>query len=279
MAAIELEAGYAFERPFGERHASTIVGELYERHHRMVRALCRLLLRNASDTDDAVQQTFLSAYRSLLSGTQPECPEAWLAVIARRECWARTEKRMRQPIELDESVASGEGADVLSVAIQNADLAAMWDAIRELPSQQRQVFLLREFSGLSYDEVGKALGASASAVDALLVRARRQLRGRLEPLLKVANAATLPFTLFGKLRRLAGSGTRGGASAAKVASVPLAVKVGAVAATGIATIAGSVTFAGRGPSDAGASAMPPTAPALQVFESALPSGPTPSAAT
>jgi RNA polymerase sigma factor (sigma-70 family) len=281
MAAIELETRYDLADPVDGHNPSAIVGELYEQHHRMVRALCRLLLRNASDTDDAVQQTFLSAYRSLLSGTQPECPAAWLAVIARRECWARTEKRGRQPVELDESIAVGETGDVLAVAIQNADLAEMWNAIKELPSQQRQVFLLREFSGLSYDELGEALGATESAVEALLVRARRQLRGRLQPVLKVANAATLPLWLLGRLRRLVERGDRAAVSTAETttasvplaaAGVPIAFKLSAMAATSIVAVGGAVAATGRGLPLLGASAKPAASSPSQAFPSAFESG-------
>jgi DNA-directed RNA polymerase specialized sigma24 family protein len=52
----------------------------------MVYAVCRLNLRDRHDAEDATQQTFLSAYRSLLGGREPNDPPAWLATIARNEC-------------------------------------------------------------------------------------------------------------------------------------------------------------------------------------------------
>jgi DNA-directed RNA polymerase specialized sigma24 family protein len=63
-----------------------------------VLGLCRVLLRHRQEAEDAVQQTFLSAYRSLLNGVEPRYPAAWLATIARNECRGRIEARMREPL-------------------------------------------------------------------------------------------------------------------------------------------------------------------------------------
>ena len=77
--------------------------ELFEQHGRMVYGLCRALLRNPDDADDATQATFVSAYRSLLGGGEVREPAAWLATIARNECGARARARMREPLPLFEA--------------------------------------------------------------------------------------------------------------------------------------------------------------------------------
>lgn len=155
--------------------------ELHERHAPMIRALCRMLLRDAVEAEDAAQQTFLSAYRALLSGVVPREPAAWIAAIARNECLARIRTRMREPlaVPVDERAAAH---DALSAAIAAVDAGAIWAAVRELPDRQRRAFLLREFGGLSYEELAVALGVSVPAVESLLVRARGQLRVALAPL-------------------------------------------------------------------------------------------------
>lgn len=215
------------------------IGRLYERHERMVRALCQLLLRNATDAEDAAQQTFLSAFASLIDGTLPRNPAAWLATIARRECWARTTQRRLQPLHLDDTDAGSQGNSALDEAIRNADLAALWNAINELPRQQRAAFLLREFSGLTYSEVATALGASESAIESLLVRARRQLRDGLEPALKTANLIATPLLLLPhRLTRLLGPRLAGG-TVAKAAASSATIKLAATASAGL-IIAGSI---------------------------------------
>lgn len=223
--------------------ADARLAEIYEQHGRTVLGLCRMLLRDPSEAEDAAQQTFLSAYRSLLAGSQPRHPAAWLATIARNECWSRIQQRMRQPIHepvVEETAATTP--DPLETAIRNADLTALLVAIGELPRQQRDALLMREFSGLSYGELAQALSVSEPAVESLLVRARRELRIRLQP----AYAACLAPFLF--VRDLFSRSGAGGEStvgtAAKLASVPLAAKLAAGVAT-IGLVGGAVVGADR----------------------------------
>jgi RNA polymerase sigma-70 factor (ECF subfamily) len=214
----------------GTEVPALLIGRLYEQHFRMVRALCQLLLRNSADAEDAAQQTFLSAFGSLIDGTVPSRPAPWLATIARRECWARTAQRRGQPLALDETNAPISSThNPLDEAIRNIDLTAIWLAINDLPRQQRHAFLMREFSGLSYAEVADALGASESAIESLLVRARRQLRDGLEPVIRSANLIATPLiVLQHRLGRLFGGRTAAGAAAS--VGIPVAAKLGAAVA-------------------------------------------------
>jgi RNA polymerase sigma-70 factor (ECF subfamily) len=213
------------------------VAELYQQHGRMVLGLCRLLLRDAAEAEDAAQQTFLSAYRSLLGGTEPRQPAAWLATIARNECWARTRDRMREPLAEPDPEGPSDAPDPLDATIRRADLDALWSAIDDLPPQQRDALLMREFSGLSYEELAETLDVTQPAVESLLFRARRELRVRLRPAL--APALIIPVGVLREaLIRLLGDSAAIGA-AAKVAAVPAAAKVAAgTAAVGL--VAGGV---------------------------------------
>ena len=132
-------------RPDGAAAART--AELFERHGATVLGLCRMLLRNEHEAEDAVQQTFLAAYRSIRNGVEPRHPAAWLATIARNECWAAIQRRMREPVHQGE-LESGLPDPVVQAAA-HADLEELWRAIGELPRQQRRALLLREFSGLA----------------------------------------------------------------------------------------------------------------------------------
>jgi RNA polymerase sigma-70 factor (ECF subfamily) len=125
--------------------ASARTEELYRDHGRLVGGLCRALLRDRAEAEDATQQVFLAAHRSLLNGTSPREPAAWLATIARNECWGRIRTRMREPLPTAEIEGERSVSDPLAEAIRNTDLAAMWSAIAALPRQQRDALLLREF--------------------------------------------------------------------------------------------------------------------------------------
>ena len=188
----------------------------------MVTGLCRALLRDPTEAEDAAQGVFLSAHRSLLNGAEPREPAAWLATIARNECWARISGRMREPLPSDAADDVAARDDPVAEAIRRADLVALWRAIRALPRQQREALLLREFGGLRYDELAAALAVTEPAVESLLFRARTRLRAQLQS----AAAALAP------LARLFMSGG-GPAVAAKAAALGL----GAAAVTGTAVVA------------------------------------------
>jgi len=198
--------------------------ELYGRYLRTVSGLCRALLRDRAEAEDATQQTFLSAHRALLNGTDPREPAAWLATIARNECWTRIRGRMREPLAVSELETASTEPDPFSEAVRRADLAALWSAIKELPRPQRDALLLREFGGLSYNELAEALAVSGSAVESLLFRARQRLRVHL----RSAYASFGGASWLEALARLFG----GAPVAAKVA----AISVGAATVTGGAVV-------------------------------------------
>jgi RNA polymerase sigma factor (sigma-70 family) len=186
----------------------------------MVLGLCRLLLRDPLDAEDATQQVFLAAHRSVLGGAPPRDPHAWLAAIARNECRARIQTRHGEPLELPE--IPSDLPDPLAAAIRATDLEAIWAAISTLPRRQRRVLLLREVGGLSYRELGRALGITDSSVESLLFRARRQVRSLV--------ATTLPFALRDELSRLIPGFDPASASlAGRAASLPLALKLATAA--------------------------------------------------
>jgi RNA polymerase sigma factor (sigma-70 family) len=235
MAAdpVVLRAGRLSPEAAGAR-----IHQLFVEHGRMVYGVCRMLLRDGHEAEDAAQQTFLSAHRSLLGGNLPREPSSWLSAIARNECRASIRERMRAPLPLDEEhEQTSEGAE--QVAGRRAEIEALREAMRELPDSQREAIVLREFYGLRYDEVGAALGLSAPAVESLLFRARKRLQAELRPLRLVSGGLVVPAALREALGQtipgFAGAGTAaagGGALAAalaKLGTAPLAAKLAAAA--------------------------------------------------
>jgi RNA polymerase sigma-70 factor (ECF subfamily) len=206
----------------------------------MVYGVCRVLLRDADEAEDAAQQVFLSAHRSMLGGSEPRDPAAWLGTIARHECQSRFRARMATPLTLvDERHAAS--VDVEHVAGQHAEVAALCAALAELPQQQREAIVLREFYGLSYDEVRAALGVSDAAVESLLFRARKRLQTELRPARVALGAIALPWALRDALAAsIPGFSSGTGGTLAKLASVPLVAKLVGAAAT--LTAAGTIAY-------------------------------------
>ena len=215
----------------GEGAAAARLVQIFEHHGATVLGLCRGLLRNEHEAEDAVQQTFLSAYRSLLNGVEPRHPAAWLATIARNECWRISERRTREP--LDGREPQCQLPDPGAQAALRSDLQQLWAAIGELPRPQREALLLRELSGLSYSELCVRLDVTRPAVESLLFRARRQLRERLRIVSGSAAAFAAPVAAVrDTLARLIGN--LPDPSAAPGQAGPLVAKLAAGAVTVVA---------------------------------------------
>jgi RNA polymerase sigma-70 factor (ECF subfamily) len=147
---------------------------LFEQHSRVLFGVCYRQLRRREDAEDAVQTTFVYALRSLRRGVVPQLELPWLLMIARNVCSTRRRNGMRRgeyetPQDLDSIQDRLAGPD-------RSDAATMDDfraALQAIPESQRKALLLREWKGLSYDEIGSELGLSLAATETLLFRARR----------------------------------------------------------------------------------------------------------
>ncbi len=153
--------------------------DLYERYARQIHAFCLHQLGSREEAEDAVQSTFLNAFRGLKRGIDPEFESAWLYKIAENVCLTRQRssyrrRRVESPGDLDAM------QDLLPAHETDADeLIRLPEALEEMPEQQRRALLLREWQGLSYREIAGELGLSQSAVETLLFRARRSLANAL----------------------------------------------------------------------------------------------------
>src|SRR5689334_6368486 len=201
----------------------------------MVYGVCRLILRDPTDAEDAAQQTFLSAYRGLLAGQQPREPSAWLGTIARNECRHRLRSRSAEPLALVTEPSVDETQREVG---RRAEAEALCAALAELPPQQRDAIVLREFYGLSYAEVAAALGLTGAAVETLLFRSRRRLQDHLRPLRAALGVLTLPPSLAESLAQ-ALPGFGGSAAGAGVgAGVATKIAVATLALGTAGTVAG-----------------------------------------
>jgi RNA polymerase sigma-70 factor, ECF subfamily len=162
----------------GSNGSSEHTEALYREHGAAVAALCRSLLRDRGEAEDATQQVFLSAHRALLNGAVPREPLAWLLAVARNECYDRFRKRAATPVPASDAPDEAT-ADASVHALREGELASMWEEVGRMPQAQREAFLLREIRGLSYRQLAAELSLSPPSVRSLLLRARTRLRRRL----------------------------------------------------------------------------------------------------
>jgi RNA polymerase sigma-70 factor (ECF subfamily) len=203
---------------------------LYRRNSARVLGFCVSRLRRREDAEDALQTTFLYAFRSLRRGVVPLVESAWLLGIARNVClerWQAAGKRSRvetscDPAELDRTApALNERPD---------ELIDLEDALTRLPAQQRRAVVLRDWRGLSYEEVADELGVSHSAVETLIFRGRRTLAEYLRDGAQATRRKLGSFANLGSLLSAAKTLFSGGAGATKIAA---AVTVVAVSGAGV----------------------------------------------
>jgi RNA polymerase sigma factor (sigma-70 family) len=144
---------------------------VYDRHHRGILAFCRHMLGSREEAEDAVQQTFASAYSALRSDQRDVRLKAWLYTIARNRCLSILRARREQPAELDDRATAG-----LSEQVQErADLRDLLHDLRELPREQREALVLFELGDLSHAEIAGVIGVEPMKVKALVFQARSTL--------------------------------------------------------------------------------------------------------
>jgi RNA polymerase sigma factor (sigma-70 family) len=200
---------------------------LYERHQRRILAYCMSRLRNIQESEDAVQNTFVYAFKLLERGVVPEAELPWLFTIAHNVCRSRRRALWRRGrLETPTSLDAFE--DVIGSPDNGAGhgLTGLSEALASIPETQRRALLLREWHGLSYAEIGATLSLSQSAVETLLFRARRSLAKQLASTYDRVAVMLNGFVLLRFARRLARTGIGAKATAAVVVA-------GAVAGAGI----------------------------------------------
>src|SRR3954466_8343898 len=144
---------------------------IFDRHHRAILSFCRHMLASADEAEDAVQQTFLSAFDALGADARDIKLKPWLYTIAANRCLSILRARREQPAELDEVPTVGLADEVQ----QRSDLRDLLDDLRDLPVDQRAALVLSELGDLSHAEVGDVIGCEAAKVKSLVFQARSSL--------------------------------------------------------------------------------------------------------
>ncbi|HEV2819159.1 MAG TPA: sigma-70 family RNA polymerase sigma factor [Solirubrobacteraceae bacterium] len=153
---------------------------IHDRYKARLFAYARQMLGGSpQDAEDAVQDVFLRAYKALRDDARPITLRAWLYRVAHNRCIDQMRRPAPVPVEASEEAPSGEPEPMVA-AQQREDLRRLVTDIRSLPQQQRSALLMREMDGMTYTELGAALGVTIPSVKSLLVRARMGLAERGE---------------------------------------------------------------------------------------------------
>ena len=163
--------------------------ELVSRWERTIFALAYRTLGREEDARDVVQEAFLRAYRGLRGFKGEAKFSSWLYRITLNLCrdWIRRERRapVVQPPEGTDAVdlADAQAAPTESVEelVSRRELSrAVARAMAELPEEQRTAILLKEYHGLTFQEIADQLECPLSTVKTRLYQGLSVLRRRLE---------------------------------------------------------------------------------------------------
>ena len=152
--------------------------ELVRRHHGPIIALCASMLSDAAAAEDAAQETFLKAHRSL-DAFRGDCAfSTWLYRIASNHCLDLRRKTARAKAQSLDALLEDEGERIQALTAtsgpeRSAEAAEMVERIMSsLPDAYRLILTLRELNGLDYKEIAEAMECSLDSVKARLRRAR-----------------------------------------------------------------------------------------------------------
>jgi RNA polymerase sigma-70 factor, ECF subfamily len=166
-----------------------------EGHRRALLAHCYRMLGSVDDAEDAVQETYVRAWRGYDAFEGRSSVRTWLYQIATNVCLSALSHRSRRLLPsglggpADDPMTPMEAADALWVQpvpdsmLDPATIVAERDSLRialiatlqELPGRQRAVFLLRDVLGWPASDVARVMGTSTAAVKSTLQRARARL--------------------------------------------------------------------------------------------------------
>ena len=145
---------------------------LFDRHHPSVLRFCRHMLGSQEEAEDAVQLTFLAAYRDLMGSERPIVLRPWLYGIARYRCIHVLRLRRELPVaRLPEPGIDHLGAEVAT----REDLRAILADLGRLPDAQRAALVLAALGDISHEQIAQILGCRREKVKALVFQARTAL--------------------------------------------------------------------------------------------------------
>ncbi|HEV2763064.1 MAG TPA: sigma-70 family RNA polymerase sigma factor [Pyrinomonadaceae bacterium] len=161
-------------------------GEIVRRWERPIYALSFGILGSAEDARDATQETFIAAFRALRNFRGEAKVSSWLHRIAVNQCITRQRRSgVRAASSIEDEAERGvqfsapAAASPARAAERRERTEAVRRAVQSLPTELREVVLLKEFEEMTFQEMSAALGVPLSTVKSRLYTALKQLRLRL----------------------------------------------------------------------------------------------------
>ncbi len=173
---------------------------LFSRYQHKILNLVSRYLRDQQDVEDVTQEAFIKAFRALPRFRGESAFYTWLYRIAINTAKNHLVARSRRPPGVDVDIDDAEfmdGTDVLresespEAVLSRDELAEVINAtLSELPDDLRSAVTLREFDGLSYEQIAEIMDCPVGTVRSRIFRAREAIDQRIEPLLSGRESAS-----------------------------------------------------------------------------------------
>lgn len=173
------------------------------RHNRRLYRLARATLKNDADAEDALQEAYLYAYRSMAQFRGDAALSTWLARVLLNECFGRLRRAARRqnviPLismhsEIDIATMPDNDTERPDEALVRADMRKLLERkLDQLPAEFRTVFMLRTVEEMSVEETAQCLDIPEATVRSRHFRARSLLRESLAADIDLAERDVFEF--------------------------------------------------------------------------------------
>ncbi|MEQ1822018.1 MAG: RNA polymerase sigma factor [Fimbriimonadaceae bacterium] len=159
--------------------------EIVYRYESALYAMAYRILRNPEDAVDAVQETFIKAYKAIGAFDSQRPIKPWLCRICGNCCIdiVRGRKERSESLDQHEYMLVDQASSPDQVAADGDRDQAIANAIDRLPPRYREIVVMRHYRQMEVSEISNALGTPEGTVKSWLFRARRQLRQELTPVM------------------------------------------------------------------------------------------------
>lgn len=147
--------------------------EIYRRLGPRMKSVAWNHLGNATDAEDAVQETFLKIHRAASTYTGEASLATWVIRILVNTCFDVLRRRKRR---IEEAPLDAEPRLHVAATVDDAKRITLRKLLDELPEQRRTVFTLFEIEGLSHAEIGRILGITEGNSKWILFSTKKELQ-------------------------------------------------------------------------------------------------------
>lgn len=168
-----------------QRGEAAAFDELVARHQKAVLNIAWRYCGDRATAEDLAQEIFVKVWRAKASYQPSARFSTWLYRIAVNRCLNEIRSRpKRTPFPVEETMEGAAGV-APGDDLHRAEIrAAVRRAVDDLPPNQRMAVILSRFNELPYEDIAETMALSLEAVKSLLFRARENLKGALERLIR-----------------------------------------------------------------------------------------------